>query len=287
MIDETSKVQETLDQLNEFAKRGKVFLLNDIPSEEPLPEVDVTKSMDFEAFLTLAKSLDCQILYYQKREFLLDDEWGGYFKTLNKEDEEKWEKRIKQPLAMKVLFYYNGVSHRYEVEEAWLKEYKEWAESTRNSKDHRNEDFFQKQKRMFKQNKQRWCTVLAYDRKFQSAKSFTLRATIALTLLPEIKDYGQVLTLKVRGCNSEFTRLIDDSMKIVEGLLRNQRQVYNSEDHGKFERFISATLYILEICKNTVRRILSKIPPIKTNRRVAKTYHEAWKYRVAPRRKQS
>lgn len=249
MIYEMSKVPEAVEFLNEFSKREKIYLFGGVPPAEPLLEVDATDSMDLESFLTLAKNLDCKILYYHKREFLIDDEWEKYFEYLYKGGDGKWDKRIKEPLSIEIIFYYNGVSHIFKVEESWLEDYDYWVENLK-----KDEDFFVKKTKRLEQNKEKWCSVIARDTKFQHAKSFAARATIALKLLPELKEYGPAQYLTVRGCNFEFTGLIDNSMEMVEGILRDQ--VQDLDNQGKAGRFISN---ILDISKNKVRRILEKL----------------------------
>ena len=254
MIDETSKVLEILNHLKEFSNREEIYLFSEVPSEKPLLEVDATNSMNVAEFLTFAKSLDCKILYYHQRYFLMDDVWEKYFDSINEEKNGEWEKRIKEPLSLKIVFYYNGVGHSFEVKENWLKDYERWVEEFRKINLESNENYFDKEKKMFEQNKQRWCTVLAQDSKFIHAKSFTLRAKIALTLLPKLKEYGPTQTLRVRGCSSEFTELIEDSVKIA-AKMRDQGYVYDWSREGKAKYFIFVILDILENMKNRLRKI--------------------------------
>jgi hypothetical protein len=272
-------VTEAINYLNEFSKKEGLYLFPSVPlSNLSTPSVDVPENIKLETFLSLVKYLDCKILYYEVTLFDVVFEYGDDLEIIKYENKiiiekeleiinKKWEQMIDKPMSIEIVFYYNDVSHKFELCEAWLEDYNEdirniqerilaFEEDEKKEEFEESERLTRKKREYIELNKENWCRIVAKDTKFQRAKSFEARATIVLTLIPELEKYtyGSDRYLIAPGCNSVIDMIIQNSMEIAERILKDQ--IYDLHNKGKSGRSIAG---ILELSEHKVSKVLAKL----------------------------
>lgn len=118
-----SKVIKAINYLKEFSKIEGIDLLP-ISPEQKTAAVNDPVDMNIESYLALAKNIDCKILYYETTLFTADD-FEEYIEYLDQEfraeeitvEDNKWHKSINEFVGIKIIFYYNGVSHVFQLKE--------------------------------------------------------------------------------------------------------------------------------------------------------------------------
>jgi len=272
-----SEVVKTMNYLKEFSEEEGIHLFHhDAPPDMP-NVVALDDEMNIESFLNLAKSLDSRIIYYEETIFSIydleyqpfnEDEEDAQEPLEEMEDEkikfiekklkalsQKWGGKLDSPMWGEIIFNFNGVSHTFEVEEPWFKEYTEDFNSVNGAgrifDEKENTERFKKDKTSneelkneIEKNYENWCNVVAKDKALLKAKSHKAKMGIVFANFPELNSqrYYSIIDM-----------IIAKSTEDAESTLRNE--VYRLHDLGKTNYYISANL---DLSKEKVQKMLAK-----------------------------
>jgi len=271
-----SEVIKAMNYLKKFSKEKEIHLFHSAPTDMP-NVLAPDDEMNIESFLNLAKSLDSRIIYYEETIFSIydleyqpfnEDEEDAQEPLEEMEDEkikfiekklkalsQKWGGKLDSPMWGEIIFNFNGVSHTFEVEEPWFKEYTEDFNSVNGAgrifDEKENTERFKKDKTSneelkneIEKNYENWCNVVAKDKALLKAKSHKAKMGIVFANFPELNSqrYYSIIDM-----------IIAKSTEDAESTLRNE--VYRLHDLGKTNYYISANL---DLSKEKVQKMLAK-----------------------------